>query len=93
MDSIGIKEQCSIMIHINDVARGILDKNNVLIEECEQEVFYDIYKQVLREAGAYNLDSINSEYLFDIHQMLDCYQLPKVLQNKIDKDKQNENCI
>lgn len=85
MESIGVKDQCSIMIHINDVARLILDKNDIVPEDCERAVFNDIYKQVLREAGAYSLDSIKKEYLFDIHDMLDCYQLPKAIETELEK--------
>lgn len=85
MESIGVKDQCSIMNHINNVARGILDKRSNVSEACEKAVFSDIYYQVLREAGAYSIDLIQPDYLFSIHEMLDCYQLPKVIEMELEK--------
>ena len=48
METIGVKDQCSIMNHINNVARGILDKRSNVSEACEKAVFSDIYYQVLK---------------------------------------------
>lgn len=83
--TISIKEQCEIMEHIGRKAQKVLDKSETYIEE---NVYQDIYEQALREAGVNNLADINSQYLYAIHEAIDCYVLPKYLANDRSLDNQ-----
>lgn len=48
------------------------------------QVFSDIYTQIKREYGlVYSYKSIKRKYLADVHDFIDCYELPRYLEEQI----------
>lgn len=73
MEEITVKEMCEVMSHIE---RKVKSLSNFLNPEMENRVYVDVYRQAVREAGAYSLDSIKQKYLYAVHEAIDCYTLP-----------------
>lgn len=76
MKEITIKEMCRIMSHIERKVRTIPETSD---SDIEEKVYRDIFNQAMRESGACSLDFIKPEYLYAIHEAIDCYELPAYL--------------
>lgn len=85
MERITVREMCNVMIHIDKKVKMILEITN----EGEDEVYKDVYRQAIREAGAYSLDSIEPEYLYAVHEAIDCYTLPAHMRKEHNNAKDN----
>lgn len=49
-----------------------------------ERVFRDIYAQIKREYGlVFSYKNIKRKYIADVHDFIDCYELPRILEEKI----------
>ena len=60
-------------------------KLNIGNKEIEKAVYEDIGRQLKREFGLNRKHpNLDEKYLFDAHELIDCYEAPKYLQELID---------
>ena len=85
MKEITIKELCELTDHINRKARAVLEEYTGISEDM---IYSDISSQAKRESGAYNLESIESQYLYAVHEAIDLYTVPRYLQDRAERSKQ-----
>ena len=78
---ISIKDACGIMAHVKQKAESICTMTGAI----EENVYKDIYWQALRESGAYTLERIPYRFLSAVHNAIDSYKLPKVIEAQIVK--------
>lgn len=52
-----------------------------------RDVLFDIHDQIKHEYGIESLWELKSEDLADVHDFIDCYTLPRYLEEKIGKGK------
>lgn len=86
MDEISVKEMCEVMSHIERKVNRI---SGIPDSETEEKIYRDIYRLALRESGAYSVESLNPNYLYAIHEAIDCYEIPAYIEERI--NYRNEN--
>ena len=64
--TLSIKLQCELMACIDKKAKTIIESKS--LRGKDEEIFSDIYKLALLEAGAYSLESAEEKYLKAIHK-------------------------
>ena len=73
MKEISIKELCEFYGHIDRKAKEITEKHPMV---SENDMYSDIARQAIREAGAYSIETANAKYLYAMHEAIDCYGVP-----------------
>ena len=84
---ISVKDACGVMEHIKRKAESICTSNS----GAEEKVYSDIYRQALRESGAYSVESILRKYLSAVHSAIDAYTLPKIMEAEIIQAMEKED--
>lgn len=85
---ISFYEKIQIAIHIERK----VSKMKIPSEELELKVYEDIGSQIKREYGLDSMDlNIDEKYLADIHDFIDCYELPRILEDRILDENEKRN--
>ena len=79
------RQKCEIMAHIDRKARSLLSELYESDQDVTDAVYADLMEMALREAGSISIDSIDTAYLADIHEMIDTYMLPAYLENEVNE--------
>lgn len=79
---ISFYEKVQIAAHIERK----VDSLNIPCEKLKQKVCEDIGRQIKREYGLNERESeLDRKYLADVHDLIDCYELPRFLWEQIKK--------
>lgn len=82
--TLSIKLQCELMACIDKKAKTIIESKS--LRGKDEEIFSDIYKMAIREAGSYSLESAEEKYLKAIHNAVLSYRLPAYLETESQKE-------
>lgn len=76
---------------LHDHAKRVLDSMEITDSMLRLEVELDLSKMFRREFGLHERD-LDSKYLYEAHELIDCYNLPLYLWERVEAEKGGIKC-
>lgn len=90
MNDLTFYDRVQIGTHIDRILNDIFGDDIENYKILKIRVCDDIENQIKREYGLeYDVYTLDNKYLADLHDFLDCYTLPRVLEDEIEKARES----